>query len=297
MAQVLIWRRQAARRLEELVMAIQEPECCASDQVIDDLIRAMSQLPPRPNDRQPYEGVFAVTDVQVGRQKALARLQELIAKIAGDACGPDDALVDDLLRSLSQLPARPTDKQPYASLFPESQFIACTSQDLLAIASFADASRVSALASHLNQTMIEFDITTPLRQAHFIAQLAHESGSFNYLEEIADGSDYEDRSDLGNTQPGDGVRFKGRGLIQITGRTNYLDCGKALGVDLISNPQRLAEPDLACRSAGWYWGTRSLNDYADKDDIDTITYLINGGYNGFDERKHFLQVAKQVLKV
>jgi putative chitinase len=93
------------------------------------------------------------------------------------------------------------------------------------------------------------------------------------------------------------VRFKGRGLIQITGRANYGDCGEALGVDLITHPTRLAEPDLACRSAGWFWNTRNLSSFADRDDVDTITYRINGGYNGYDERVEFLHIAKSVLGI
>ncbi len=145
--------------------------------------------------------------------------------------------------------------------------------------------------------MVEFNISTPLRQAHFLAQIAHESDRFNALEEYASGEDYEGRDDLGNTQPGDGVRFKGRGLIQITGRTNYGDCGKALGVDLINNPTKLAAPDLASRSAGWFWAINQLNGDADNDDVRTVTRVINGGYNGLDDRIMLLQAAKQVLKV
>jgi putative chitinase len=145
--------------------------------------------------------------------------------------------------------------------------------------------------------LAEFDLTTPLRQAHFLAQLCHESGSFNYLEELASGEDYEWREDLGNVEAGDGVRFKGRGLIQITGRTNYGDCGEALGVDLLANPTRLADDDLACRSAGWFWSTRNLSSFADRDDVDTVTYRINGGYNGYDDRLQYLDSAKAVLGV
>ncbi|NJP10369.1 MAG: glycoside hydrolase family 19 protein [Leptolyngbyaceae cyanobacterium RU_5_1] len=172
-----------------------------------------------------------------------------------------------------------------------------TDKDLLTIAPQASAKRAEQLAPHLNRAMLEFDILTPLRQAHFLAQLAHESDRFNALEEYASGDDYEWRDDLGNVYPGDGVRYKGRGLIQITGRTNYRECGRALGVDLVSNPKRLAEPDLACRSAGWYWDTRQLNRDADRDDVKSVTRIINGGYNGLDDRTRLLSAAKQALKV
>jgi putative chitinase len=145
--------------------------------------------------------------------------------------------------------------------------------------------------------MVEFEINTRLRQAHFLAQIAHESDRFRALEEYASGEEYEGRDDLGNTQWGDGVRFKGRGLIQITGRANYRNCGEGLGVDLIDNPERLADPDLACRSAGWFWQTNKLNPDADRDDVETITRVINGGLNGFDDRVYLLAVAKSVLSV
>src|SRR5262245_64248177 len=105
----------------------------------------------------------------------------------------------------------------------------------------------------LNENFAEFDITTPLRQAAFLAQIAHESAQLLYVEEIANGMQYEGRKDLGNTQTGDGPFFKGRGLIQITGRDNYRACGKALGLDLIAEPKLLCIPVNAVRSACWFW--------------------------------------------
>jgi putative chitinase len=143
--------------------------------------------------------------------------------------------------------------------------------------------------------MQRYNITTPLRKAHFIAQIAHESDAFNTNEEYASGADYEWRRDLGNTKAGDGVKFKGRGLIQVTGRSNYAACGQALGVDLINNPQRLAEYDLACLSAGWFWDKMRLNGDADADDVMTITRLINGGTNGLADRQSYLARARRVF--
>lgn len=147
----------------------------------------------------------------------------------------------------------------------------------------------------LNSAMLEFDITGPVRQAAFLAQIAHESGSLQYVKEIASGEAYEGRKDLGNTEPGDGVKYKGRGLIQITGRANYAECGTALGVDLIESPQSLEEPVLAARSAAWFWASRNLNDLADKGDFKLITKRINGGYNGYQDRLAYYERAQRVL--
>ena len=147
----------------------------------------------------------------------------------------------------------------------------------------------------LNAAMEEFGITTPARQAAFIAQLAHESGGFRYVKELASGEAYEGRADLGNVEAGDGVRFKGRGLIQITGRANYKACGEALGLDLLGTPEALEEPQNACRSAAWFWDSRSLNELADAGDFRKITKRINGGYTGWDDRVAYYERAKQVL--
>jgi len=148
---------------------------------------------------------------------------------------------------------------------------------------------------HLNKAMVEANITTPKRQAAFLAQLAHESGSLRYMEEIASGAAYEGRRDLGNTQPGDGVRFKGRGPIQLTGRANYTAASRALGVDLVSNPSRAAQPDVAFRTAAWFWNSRNLNSYADAGNFNAITYRVNGGYNGAADRNAHYARALNVL--
>lgn len=141
-------------------------------------------------------------------------------------------------------------------------------------------------------------ISTSLRQAHFLAQVGHESGELRYAEEIASGAAYEGRADLGNTQPGDGPRFKGRGLIQLTGRANYQTYGQAIGKDLVNNAQWTqvaTDPNLAVDVACWYWQTHNLNQDADQDDITTITRRINGGLNGLDDRQRLLTRAKFFL--
>ena len=158
------------------------------------------------------------------------------------------------------------------------------------------AKNVQLIAGPLNDACYTFGISdTPIREAMFIAQVAHESGSFRYTQEIASGEAYEGRTDLGNVERGDGVRFKGRGYIQITGRANYKACGDALGLDLIEHPQLLEDIPNACRSAAWFWYVKGLNELADKGDFLAITKKINGGTTGWKERMAFLNRAKQVL--
>ncbi|MFB1480641.1 LysM peptidoglycan-binding domain-containing protein [Corallococcus sp. RDP092CA] len=148
---------------------------------------------------------------------------------------------------------------------------------------------------HLNKAMAEANINTPRRKEMFLAQLAHESGELRYMEEIASGAAYEGRKDLGNTQPGDGRRYKGRGPIQLTGRANYRAAGKALGIDLEGHPERAKDPDVAFRIAGWYWSSRNLNSYADAGNFREVTRRINGGYNGLASREMYYRRAQDVL--
>jgi putative chitinase len=150
----------------------------------------------------------------------------------------------------------------------------------------------------LVKAMNKYEINTPLRAAHFIAQVGHETASFLYMEEIADGANYEGRTDLGNTQPGDGKRFKGRGLIQLTGRTNYAAYSKACGVDYVANPTAIVSDPFACVDvACWYWNTRKINQLADRDDVKAVTKAVNGGFNGLDDRMGYLYRAKAVLGI
>lgn len=157
--------------------------------------------------------------------------------------------------------------------------------------------RASRWVMQLNSAMQRFDIDNALRQAHFLAQIGHESGGLVYVRELASGSAYEGRQDLGNTYPGDGVRYKGRGLIQITGRTNYKACGDALGIDFEHAPMLLETPNNAAMSAAWFWHMKKLNALADADDVVKITKRINGGINGLDDRIRRLKIAKRELGV
>lgn len=162
-------------------------------------------------------------------------------------------------------------------------------------------SRVDIFLDPLNVACTEFEINTNRRQAAFIAEIALESGELLYVCELASGSEYEGRKDLGNTEAGDGITFKGRGLIQITGRDNYMRCGAALGLNLLTNPKLLELPENAARSAAWFWKKHGLNELADVEKFDVITKRINGMYKDMKvndrNRYNFYDVACQVLGV
>lgn len=168
-------------------------------------------------------------------------------------------------------------------------------QSLKQIAPNAKDEIIAPLMDYLNRYAPKYELNTQLRMSHFLAQAAHESAGFRTLEEYASGSAYEGRKDLGNVNKGDGTRYKGRGIFQLTGRTNYRDMGKKLGYDLENNPSLAATPEISVLTALEYWKSRGLNAFADKDDVTTITKKINGGLNGFEDRKQYLSKAKSIL--
>jgi putative chitinase len=144
-----------------------------------------------------------------------------------------------------------------------------------------------------------FDITTPLRIAHWMAQATHETGGFRNLHELwgptEDQKGYEGASRLGNTVKGDGYLYRGRGVFQLTGRGNYIKYGKLIGRNLVDHPELAEDPEVSVLIACAYWKGHGLNDLADADDVESITRRINGGLNGFKERKEALARAKLVL--
>jgi putative chitinase len=152
---------------------------------------------------------------------------------------------------------------------------------------------------HIGAAMLAYDINTSERQAAFLSQVGHESGGLRWLVELWGPTPaqvrYEGRKDLGNTQPGDGYRFRGRGLLQTTGRHNYERTGNALGLDLLTYPDLLATPANAARSAAWFWKEHELNELADVGAFQQITRRINGGFNGLEERLALWSDAKEVL--
>lgn len=169
----------------------------------------------------------------------------------------------------------------------------------LAIATGARIDRATEYLPFIEAAMEEFGIDTDQRKAMFLAQIGHESGGLRYSVEIwgptSAQSRYEGRKDLGNVIPGDGYRYRGRGLIQTTGRFNYQATGKALGVELVASPELLGQPELAARSAAWFWSAKGLNEIADTGDNIRATKRINGGTNGLAERQALYASAKQVF--
>lgn len=202
-------------------------------------------------------------------------------------------------------------------------------------ASGARAAEAEKFLPFLQGTMKAYDITSPRRIAGFLSQIGHESAGFTRLTEsldysvdgllrtfgrhriseeqarrygrsptqkahqqaIADtvyGGEWG-RKNLGNTQPGDGWRYRGRGLKQLTGRDNYRRCGIALAEDFITNPDRLLMPVNAALSAGWFWSANGLNAAADRGDVHTMTKLINGGVNGMDKRAALYAIGMEVF--
>lgn len=147
----------------------------------------------------------------------------------------------------------------------------------------------------LQPTLAAYEIETRLRIAHFLAQTGHESAGFRTTEEFASGEAYEGRRDLGYIKRGDGRRYKGRGLLQLTGRDNYRDYGEALGVDLERHPTMAAEPELSLKIACEYWKRRQINADSDRDDLEAVTRKVNGGTNGIRDRARYLAKAKTTL--
>lgn len=160
-------------------------------------------------------------------------------------------------------------------------------------------SRAAVYLDHLNNAMREFAIDTPNREAMFLAQIAHESGELRYAAEIWGPTEaqkrYEQRLDLGNVNPGDGKKYKGRGLIQITGRANYIKVSDVFKVNFLLHPEWMEQPDYAARTAAWFWQAHGCNELADKMAFQTITRVINGGMNGWNSRLTYLANAKGVI--
>ncbi len=173
--------------------------------------------------------------------------------------------------------------------------------ETLASCTGARIDRARTFCPHIVAAMVEFEIDTPAQQAAFLAQIGHESGNLRWTVELWRPTDaqtrYEGRADLGNLKPGDGFKYRGRGLIQTTGRANYARTGNALGIDLEAFPDLLSEPGMAARSAGCYWQAHNLNAIADAGNFERLTRRINGGLNGYPARLRLWAFAKTALGV
>ena len=151
---------------------------------------------------------------------------------------------------------------------------------------------ILGLADNMPDLIHRFELNTDLRQQHFLSQCCHESDGFATTREYASGKAYEGRRDLGNTQKGDGERFRGRGLIQLTGRYNYEAASKALGEPYVDDPPLVEKFPAAAIVSGWFWAKNDINKHADRDDVRAVTKVVNGGYNGLDSRQAALKNAK-----
>lgn len=148
---------------------------------------------------------------------------------------------------------------------------------------------------YLNEFISFYHIDQPIKLQMFLAQTGHESAQLRHSEELASGEAYEGRKDLGNIEVGDGKKYKGRGLIQLTGRDNYQKLSDAFGVDFINHPELLKEPEWAVRSACWFWESKNLNSISFYGDFKKVTKIINGGYNGLEDRLRLYELAKQYI--
>jgi putative chitinase len=174
--------------------------------------------------------------------------------------------------------------------------IVLTLQNLQSIYTKTDRYTLDSNLANLNDALQYYKINlNKTRLTYFLAQIGHESGGMRYNLELASGEAYENRKDLGNIYPGDGPKFKGRGFIQLTGRANYRNAGKALEIDLENNPELARNVRYQSAIACWFWNSRNLNFWSDKKDFRQVTKLINGGYNNYEDRLAYLKLAESVL--
>lgn len=172
-----------------------------------------------------------------------------------------------------------------------------SSEMFKAIAPQGKPAVILGLAQYLPAALLHYGISSDREIAYLLGQAAEETDGFRALVEYASGQAYEHRIDLGNTEPGDGPRFKGRGIFQLTGRGNYARCGAKLGVDFVDHPELAALPQYAVLTACQYWTDHNISAAADKDDVLTVTRAINGHYNGLKDRIAYTKAAAKVLNV
>ena len=200
-------------------------------------------------------------------------------------------------------PTNPTAPSDTPTAQPGSSI---TIQQLRAIFTQAPLKKLEAYLPLLNAAMTEAQINTKLRKSAFLAQVAHESAEFIYMKEQGsqayftrmydiNGRRPKKARELGNLSPGEGAKYAGRGPIQVTGKTNYRSCGKALGLDLVNHPELVEVPAIAFRASAWYWRHRGINEAADRRDFRRVTKLVNGGYRHYADRVKYYNRALGVL--
>ena len=186
---------------------------------------------------------------------------------------------------------------PAAPVTLSTSPLAVTEARLKRLVPSGKAAIMAPIAESFDRLAARYDITTRLRLCHFLAQAAHESDGFRTLTEYGGPTyfkRYDGRRDLGNTLPGDGARYHGRGIFQLTGRFNYRRFGALIGIDLEAEPERAMEPAISLSIAFAYWREREINAAADADDVARVTKLINGGRTGLADRTRLLAVAKTI---
>lgn len=311
-ADIKYLRGRAISILTDELMSLPESHQ-QEDVAIDALVRTLGSLPKNPSSdpRNAYIKLFpAGRSLKEYRLLAAHSIRAAFEIYADKPATAADAQFDDLLRALLALQARPATRGVYEGfiLQPPSESVDTLSKDkrfvlteeelreIVIDKSSYTKNKISVILPHLNIAIERFDISkSRLRVCHFLAQILHESGQFRYDTELGITNQYEFRKDLGNIYAGDSSAFKGRGLIQLTGRSNYSKLSEALKIDFIKEPSLVATPSYSSMAAGWFWDRHKLNLLADRNNLLRITRIINGGYNGLEDRKRFLSRAKSVL--
>jgi predicted chitinase len=233
---------------------------------------------------------------------AVSDLARRLASLGFQAGDPWRGLAE--FRQAYSLGARAEVTAAIANALDKAVACSITAEQLVRIVPGLSPAQADAELRNLNVSMYVADLRTPERKAAFLAQIAHETGGLQRFEEMGDAAyfrqNYEGRRDLGNTRPGDGARFHGRGAIQLTGRANYRAATTALanglgGTNLEKNPERADDPDVRYRTAAWFWTSHGLNDQADRGRFSAITQAINGGQRGRRDREAYHRRALTVL--